>query len=81
MRWLCEKSLASSQALPPGRVPHVRDEFYGPQQRGWRPDGEKFPLALQAGDLFSNFDRHFEEGLKLIIAGIAAQKPAKRRSP
>jgi hypothetical protein len=30
-------------------------------------------------ELFSNFDRHFEEGLKLIIAGIAAQKPAKRR--
>jgi hypothetical protein len=24
MRWLCDKSLASSQALPPGRVPHVR---------------------------------------------------------
>jgi hypothetical protein len=29
------------------------------------------------GELFSNFDRQFEEGLKLIIAGIAAQKPAK----
>ena len=24
MRWLCDKSLASSPALPPGRVPHVR---------------------------------------------------------
>jgi hypothetical protein len=24
MRWLGDKSLASSQALPPGRVPHVR---------------------------------------------------------
>jgi TetR/AcrR family transcriptional regulator, tetracycline repressor protein len=59
--------------------PGVRDEFYGPQQRGRRIDGEKFPLAHQAGDLFSNFDRHFEEGLKLIMAGIAAQRPAKRR--
>jgi hypothetical protein len=24
MGWLCDKSLASSPALPPGRVPHVR---------------------------------------------------------
>jgi hypothetical protein len=55
--------------------------IYGQQQQGQRIDGEKFPLALQAGDLFSNFDRHFEVGLKLIIAGVAAQKPAKRRSP
>jgi TetR/AcrR family transcriptional regulator, tetracycline repressor protein len=60
--------------------PGERDEFYGPQQRSQRVDGEKFPLALQAGDLFSNFDQHFEVGLKLIISGIAAQKPAKPRS-
>jgi Tetracyclin repressor-like, C-terminal domain len=38
---------------------------------------KKLQLALQARELFSDFDRHFEEGLKLIIAGIAAQKPAK----
>ncbi len=60
--------------------PGERDEFYGPQQRGQRIDAGKFPLALQAGDLFSNFDQHFETGMKLIISGIAAQKPAKRRS-
>jgi TetR/AcrR family tetracycline transcriptional repressor len=60
--------------------PGERDEFYGPQQRAERVDAEKFPLALQAGDLFSNFDRHVETGMKLIIAGIAAHKPAKRRS-
>jgi hypothetical protein len=59
--------------------PGKRDEFYGPQQRGHRIDADKFPLALQAGDLFSNFDQHFEEGLKLIISGIATRKPAKRR--
>jgi TetR/AcrR family tetracycline transcriptional repressor len=62
--------------------PGERDEFYGPQQRGQRVDADRFPLALQAGDhLFSDFDRHFEDGLKLIVAGIAAQKPsaAKRR--
>jgi TetR/AcrR family tetracycline transcriptional repressor len=60
--------------------PGERDEFYGPQQRGQRIDAEKFPLALQAGDLFSNFDQHFEVGMHLIISGIAAQKPAKRKS-
>jgi TetR/AcrR family tetracycline transcriptional repressor len=62
--------------------PGERDEFYGPQQRGQRVDADRFPLALQAEDhLFSDFDRHFEDGLKLIVAGIAAQKPsaAKRR--
>ena len=60
--------------------PDERDEFYGPQQRAQRVDGEKFPLALEAGDLFSNFDQHFETGMKLIISGIAVQKLAKRRS-
>lgn len=59
--------------------PGERDEFYDPQQRARRVDGEKFPLALQAGALFSNFDQHFETGMKFIISGIAAQKPAKRR--
>ncbi len=29
MRGLCDKSLASSQALPPGRVPHVRTSVHG----------------------------------------------------
>jgi TetR/AcrR family transcriptional regulator, tetracycline repressor protein len=55
--------------------PGERDEFYDPQQRRQRVDGDKYPLALQAGDLFSNFDRHFEAGLKLIVAGIAQRKP------
>ena len=56
--------------------PGERDEFYSPQQRGQRVDADRFPLALEAGDhLFSNFDRRFEDGLKLIVAGIAARKP------
>jgi TetR/AcrR family transcriptional regulator, tetracycline repressor protein len=60
--------------------PGERDEFYGPQQRGQRVDADKFPLALKAGDhLFSSFDRRFEDGLKLIVAGIAARKPAAPR--
>jgi TetR/AcrR family transcriptional regulator, tetracycline repressor protein len=60
--------------------PGERDEFYGPQQRGQRVDADKFPLALKAGDhLLSSFDRRFEDGLKLIVAGIAARKPAAPR--
>ncbi|GAA0659530.1 hypothetical protein GCM10009535_43610 [Streptomyces thermocarboxydovorans] len=39
-----------------------------------------FPLAAQAGvELSADFDRHFEEGLALILAGIEASygpKPA-----
>ena len=54
--------------------PERREEFYDPVKRGERIDADKLPLALEAGDyLFSNFDRRFEDGLKLIIAGIAAR--------
>jgi hypothetical protein len=45
---------------------------------GTRPVPSRF--CYETGSFrveFSNFDRHFKEGLKLIIAGIAAQRPAK----
>ncbi|WP_326754402.1 TetR/AcrR family transcriptional regulator [Streptomyces hirsutus] len=33
-----------------------------------------FPLAAEAGrEIFEDYDRHFEEGLALLIAGIAAR--------
>jgi TetR/AcrR family transcriptional regulator, tetracycline repressor protein len=52
--------------------PGKRDEFYEPEKRAARVG--KLPLAREAGDyLFSGFDRRFEDGLKLIIAGIAAR--------
>ncbi|MFF5155133.1 TetR/AcrR family transcriptional regulator C-terminal domain-containing protein [Streptomyces sp. NPDC000348] len=34
----------------------------------------EYPLAAQAGrEIFENYDRHFEEGLDLLIAGIEAR--------
>ena len=34
MRWLCDKSLACHQALPPGRVPRVRTSVHGLNKTG-----------------------------------------------
>lgn len=51
-----------------------RDKAYTPEMRARRIDAEKLPLALKAGEyLFSNFDRRFADGLKLIITGLAAR--------
>jgi AcrR family transcriptional regulator len=34
----------------------------------------EYPLAAAAGaEIFEDYDRHFEEGLQLLIAGVAAQ--------
>ncbi|MFH8804382.1 TetR/AcrR family transcriptional regulator C-terminal domain-containing protein [Streptomyces sp. NPDC017936] len=34
----------------------------------------EFPLAAKAGpELFADYDRHFEEGLEIVVAGIAAR--------
>ncbi|MBB6418779.1 hypothetical protein HDC93_004381 [Streptomyces sp. AK010] len=33
-----------------------------------------FPLSAQAGaEIFEDYDRHFEEGLALVIGGIGAR--------
>ena len=41
------------------------------ENRSRRIDSKKTPLALEAGEfLFTNFDRRFNSGLKLIIHGI-----------
>ena len=47
MRWLCDKSLGCSPALPPGRVPHVRG-----LSRTWgtRPGGNAWWEAGKAED-------------------------------
>jgi hypothetical protein len=37
MRWLGDKSLACSQALPPGRVPQVRTSVPGKKKTGTKP--------------------------------------------
>jgi TetR/AcrR family tetracycline transcriptional repressor len=53
-------------------------DFYDPEKRAQRVDGKKFPRAQKAGGyLFTKFDRRFEDGLKLIVAGMAARKPVK----
>jgi TetR/AcrR family tetracycline transcriptional repressor len=53
-------------------------DFYDPEKRAARMDGKRFPQAQEAGKyLFTKFDRRFEDGLKLIVAGIAARKQAK----
>ena len=61
------------QAVFPGKG--EKDEAYKPEVRSRRIDPQKFPLALEAGEyLFSNFDRRFNHGLKLIIGGLAEQR-------
>jgi len=59
-------------------LPGERREGYDLEERARMM--ADFPLAAQAGaELFADFDRHFEEGLALILAGIEASyrpKPA-----
>ena len=56
--------------------PGERDAFYDLQIRAQRVDAEKHPLALRAGKhLFTRFDRRFDDGLRLIIDGLAARRP------
>ena len=58
------------QAVKPR--PGERDERYTPRKRARRIDSEKFPLSIAAGkELFSRFDKGYDEGLRLILAGVA----------
>jgi TetR/AcrR family transcriptional regulator, tetracycline repressor protein len=64
------------QAVCP--APGERDEFYDPVAREGRIGALPVPLAKRAGrQIFSNFDRRFEAGLKLIAAGMAAQRKTR----
>ncbi len=57
-----------------------KDEMYEVENRSRRMKAEKTPLAIEAGNyLFTKFDRRFNAGLELIIAGIEAQSAARRR--
>jgi TetR/AcrR family tetracycline transcriptional repressor len=48
-----------------------RSKQYDPAKRAARIDRRRFPLALVAGkEIFTGFDRRFEEGLQLIIRGL-----------
>ena len=53
---------------------------YDPEVRAARMDAEKYPLAIEAGKhLFQNHDRHFEDGLSLILAGVWSHEKAKAK--
>jgi AcrR family transcriptional regulator len=48
-----------------------RSKRYDLAKRAKRIDGNKFPLAVAAGEhVFLDFDKHFEQGLRLIIKGL-----------
>jgi TetR/AcrR family tetracycline transcriptional repressor len=71
--FVIEQQAVTSAAEEPVNV-------YDPKIRAARMDAEEHPLAIEAGKfLFQEFDRHFEDGLKLIIDGVSAQKPSKRK--
>ncbi|MFD6494929.1 TetR/AcrR family transcriptional regulator [Streptomyces sp. NPDC060188] len=52
-------------------VPGERREGYDVEERARRM--AEFPLSAAAGaEIFENYERHFEEGLRLVVAGIDA---------
>jgi hypothetical protein len=53
----------------PGR----RQKRYDLAERSKRVDSKKFPLAAAAGEhTFADFDKHLEQGLRIIIKGLSA---------
>ena len=60
-------------------MPGERNDFYNVEKRSERIDPDKLPLARNAGEfLFSDFDRRFNNGLKLIVSGLATQIKSTR---
>ncbi len=61
-------------------MPGMPDEQHALEMREQRVNRELYPLAAAAGaEMFTNHDSRFEEGVRLIVAGIATalQKPGK----
>jgi len=51
--------------------PGKRRRRYELAERAKRVDRKKFPLAAAAGEhTFADFDKHFEQGLRLIVKGM-----------
>ena len=51
--------------------PGKRRKRYELAERAKRVDSKKFPLAAAAGEhAFADFDKHFEQGLRLIVKGM-----------
>ncbi|MFD8737740.1 TetR/AcrR family transcriptional regulator C-terminal domain-containing protein [Streptomyces sp. NPDC059618] len=62
--------VAEEQGVQP--LPGERREGYDTDERARRMAG--FPLAAAAGaEIFEDYERHFEEGLALIVAGVEAR--------
>ena len=54
-------------------APGMPNEQYALEVREQRVNKELYPLAAAAGaEMFTNHDSRFEEGVKLIVAGIAS---------
>lgn len=50
------------------------DQRYDPETRAARINASDYPLTVAAGwEMFGNFDERFEQGLRLIIAGMQQQ--------
>jgi len=65
------------QAVHP--LPGEHNPQYDLRGRAHRMDGQRFPLALAAGEeLFTGFDDRFERGLRMILRGIAQSLPPGR---
>jgi TetR/AcrR family tetracycline transcriptional repressor len=57
-------------------APGIPNEQYALEVREERVNKELYPLAAAAGaDMFTNHDSRFEEGVKLIVAGIGLGLP------
>jgi TetR/AcrR family transcriptional regulator, tetracycline repressor protein len=62
------------QAVYP--MPGQHDARYDLARRAERIDGQRFPLALAAGEeLFAGFEARFERGLALILRGLERSFP------
>src|ERR1700679_94391 len=58
-------------------APGMPNEQYALEMREQRVNKELYPLAAEAGaEMFTNHDSRFEEGVRLIVAGIASALPA-----
>lgn len=64
--------IEEQSVYPTPGEPGVRDPAYD-QERREQLLGASYPLAVQVGrEMFGDIERNFEEGLRIIIAGIEA---------
>ncbi|MFG2861839.1 TetR/AcrR family transcriptional regulator C-terminal domain-containing protein [Streptomyces sioyaensis] len=67
-----EQSVFPEPGEPEARRPEDRDPAYDIESRAQKIGGS-YPLAARAGEeMFGDLERGFEEGLRIIVAGIEA---------